>query len=216
MSKLPTSASVATAVEGAKLSAPSALRNLPVILDLILTHAPAQGRALEIASGTGQHITALAERFPNIDWFPTEISPERIASIDAYAAEAALPNLRPAQMLDAAQVGWSAQHAACNLVYLGNLLHLIPQSAAQTILTEAAQTLAPSGTAIFYGPFMRNGLLTSEGDARFDAQLREADSAIGYKDDQWVQDILTRSGLTVTVEPMPANNIAFIARRDQI
>jgi len=214
MSKLPTSASVATPVEGAKLSAPSALRNLPVILELMQSHAPAQGRALEIASGTGQHVTALAKTFPNIDWLPTEISSERIASIDAYATEASVPNLQPAQMLDAAQSGWAAQNSPFDLIYLGNLLHLIPLGAAQTILTETAQALAPSGTAIFYGPFMRCGVLTSEGDARFDAQLREADPDIGYKDDQWVNDVLTGCRLSVTVEAMPANNIAFIARRD--
>lgn len=216
MSKLPTSASVATPVEGAKLSAPSALRNLPVILELMQSHAPTQGRALEIASGTGQHIAALAQSFPKVDWHPTEISPDRIASIDAYAADACLTNLRPAQMLDAAQAGWSQAQAPYDLVYLGNLLHLIPQSAAQTVLKEAAAVLAPSGTGIFYGPFMRDGVLTSEGDARFDAQLREADPDIGYKDDRWMEDILTGCGLAVTVAPMPANNIAFIARRDQI
>ena len=152
MSKLPTSASVATPVEGAKLSAPSALRNLPVILKLLQAHAPVQGRALEIASGTGQHITALAQALPGIDWFPTEISPERIASIDAYATEAALPNLRAAQILDAAQSGWSARHMPFDLTYLGNLLHLIPQVAAQTILEETANALAPSGTGDFLRP----------------------------------------------------------------
>lgn len=214
MSKLPLSASVTTPVEGAKLSAPSALRNLPAILELLQTHAPERGRALEIASGTGQHVTALARAMPAIKWYPTEHADERIASIDGYAADAQLTNLHPAQHLDAANTGWAATHVPYDLVYLGNLLHLISVEAAQAVLTEAARALAPRGTAIFYGPFRRNGALTSDGDSAFDALLRAADPAIGYKDDAWVEQVLTGCGLTVTVIPMPANNLAFIAKQD--
>lgn len=214
MSKLPPNASVAAPIEGAKLSAPSALRNLPAILELMQSHAPATGRALEIASGTGQHVTALARAVPDIDWYPTELADERIASIDGYAADAQLTNLHPAQHLDAANIGWSATHVPYNLVYLGNLLHLISVEAAHAVLTEAARALAPRGTAIFYGPFRRNGALTSDGDSTFDAQLRAADPAIGYKDDAWVEQVLTGCGLRVTVVPMPANNLAFVAKQD--
>lgn len=215
MTNLPPSASVTTPVDGAKLSAPSALRNLPAILELLQTHAPERGRALEIASGTGQHVTALARALPAIEWYPTELAAERIASIDAYGAEAQLANLHPAAMLDASNAGWAAKLVAYDLVYLGNLLHLISGEAAHTVLTEAAHALAPGGTAIFYGPFRRNGTLTSDGDAKFDAQLRGADPAIGYKDDAWVEEVLTGCDLRVTVAPMPANNLAFVAQKDQ-
>jgi len=58
---------------------------------MVASVAPRRGRALEIASGTGQHITALARALPKLVWHPTEIAAERIASINAYAAEAALP-----------------------------------------------------------------------------------------------------------------------------
>ena len=105
MSALPPSASIATPSEGAKLFAPSAERNLPVITASLSEVAPPQGRALEIASGTGQHIVALATALPNIDWFPSEIAPERMASINAYAASAKLSNIHPAIALDATKQG---------------------------------------------------------------------------------------------------------------
>lgn len=213
MSRLPTSASVATAAEGDKLFAPSAERNLHVITTFLSEVAPPHGRALEIASGTGQHITALAAALPNLDWFPSEIAPDRIASINAYTATAQLPNLHPATTLDATQIGWAAQHIPFDLIHLGNLLHLISQPAAQTLLTEAALALSPSGTLTLYGPFMRKGLLTSEGDAKFHAELNAADPAIGYKDDAWVNEVLTSAGLSLSVIQMPANNLAFIAKR---
>lgn len=217
MSTLPPSASIANATENGKLMAPSALRNTPAIVDLLRSIAPPCGRALEIASGTGQHITALATALPGIEWHPTEIAADRITSINAYAAEAGLANLHPAQMLDAATAGWSAQHTPYDLIYLGNLLHLIPTANAHAVLTQAAMALAPSGTFVIYGPFMRSGILTSEGDAQFDAELRSANPLIGYKDDAWALDVLTQAGLHATsVKDMPANNLAFIARREPL
>ena len=210
---LPPSASIATPAEGDKLFAPSAERNVTVIIDLLTEVAPPQGRALEIASGTGQHITALAAALPNIDWHPSEVAPDRLASINAYAASVHLPNLHPTTLLDATKQGWSAHHAPFDLIHLGNLLHLISSPAARTPLTEAALALSPTGTLTLYGPFMRNGALTSQGDAQFHAELTAADPSIGYKDDTWVNEVLTSTGLTLTVREMPANNLAFIAKR---
>lgn len=213
MSGLPTSASVATALAGGKLHAPSADRNVGPIVEMLRNVAPAKGRALEIASGTGQHVLAMARALPDIDWHPTEVAPNRIASIDAYAAEAALPNLNPARSLDAATTGWAAAHTPYDLIYLGNLLHLIPTPSAETVLTEAAKALTRQGMLILYGPFRRAGALTSEGDIKFDAELRAADPAIGYKDDIWIKEVLTSAGLTLSLQDMPANNLAFIASR---
>lgn len=214
MSPLPPTASVVTAAEGAKLCNPAAQRNASAIVQMMREVAPAQGRALEIASGTGQHVQALATALPDIVWHPSDIAPERLASIDAYTSD--LPNVRAARLLDATLPGWATLEEAFDLIYLGNLLHLISQSAAQTVLTEAARTLAAGGTLVIYGPFMRDGTLTSEGDARFHAELQGANPAIGYKDDVWVKGVLTDSGLTLDkLRDMPANNLTFIARREQ-
>lgn len=213
MSGLPPSASIATPIDGAMLFAPSAERNLPIITALLTDVAPPHGRALEIASGTGQHVTALAAALPDVDWFPSEIAADRIASINAYAASTQLPNLHPTIALDATKQGWSADHAPFDLIHLGNLLHLISQPQTLTILTEAALALTPTGTLTLYGPFMRNGTLTSQGDAQFHAELSAANPAIGYKDDTWINEVLTSTGLTLSVREMPANNLAFIAKR---
>ena len=52
----PATASFATATgTGARLHAPSAERNAGPIGDLLTRLAPERGRALELASGTGQH-----------------------------------------------------------------------------------------------------------------------------------------------------------------
>ena len=211
---LPPTASVAHAGEGAKLHAPSAERNAGPIAQALREIAPATGRALELASGTGQHAVAFGRAMPGLHWQPTEIDADRRASIDAYVAEAALPNLSPSRMLDATAKGWGAENDGNDLILLVNLLHLITTPEAQTVVQEAAQALAPGGCLALYGPFLRGGQATSEGDARFDASLRAQDPGIGYKDLAEVSEWIGAAGLTPPQpREMPANNLLLTARR---
>jgi hypothetical protein len=213
-SRLPESANVLAPLQGAKLHAPSAARNADALCRLLKEHAPETGAALEIASGTGQHVVAFARATPGLVWRPTEIDPVRRASIDAYRAEANLTNLRPAAALDATVPGWSTAQDGKALIVLVNLLHLIPEEAARTVVTEALAALSPRGRFILYGPFLRDGRTTSAGDAQFHQQLAAANPAIGYKDDRQIQTWLGAAGAT-SVEriEMPANNLAFVAQR---
>ncbi|TMV09975.1 DUF938 domain-containing protein [Ruegeria sediminis] len=210
--RLPPSASVAEQGEGARLVAPAASRNLGPLCDLLAHVAPAGGRALELASGTGQHVAAFAERLPDFDWQPTEIDPGRRASIDAYAGN--LPNVAPAIALDATEPEWGARHGGQDLIVLINLLHLVSLAETETLITETARALAPGGRFVLYGPFMRGGELTSEGDARFHATLTAQDPEIGYKDDFDTIDLMQAAGLDmVEIVEMPANNLALIAEK---
>jgi SAM-dependent methyltransferase len=211
---LPPEASVAEGGEGAKLHAPSAARNAGPITEALCRIAPASGTALELASGTGQHVVAFARALPGLDWQPSEIDPLRRASIDAHAAEAGLANLHAAIELDATAPGWAARHGGRDLIVLVNLLHLITTPEARILIGEAAQALAPCGRLVLYGPFLRDGQPTSEGDARFHASLRAQDPELGYKDLGEVTGWCTEAGLTGPERhDMPANNLLLVARR---
>lgn len=211
---LPDSASVANAGDDGRMFAPSAARNMGPIRDLICAHAPATGRALEIASGTGEHVVELARALPGLHWQPSDIDDARRRSVDAHACACGLPNIAPAMALDATAPGWGVAHPGQDLIVLVNLLHLISTPEAQTLLAEAAMALAPGGRLVIYGPFLRDGETTSDGDAQFDAALRAQDPEIGYKDDWDVIDWLHAQFLDlVQVVEMPANNLAFVARK---
>ncbi|MGD9863387.1 MAG: DUF938 domain-containing protein [Pseudodonghicola sp.] len=211
---LPDTASIADKGEGDKLVAPSATRNCDAICDLLAQVAPQQGRALEIASGTGQHVVAFAARFPGLHWQPSDPEPSRRASIDAYAADSGCGNIAPALDLDATRPGWGAELRGQDLIVLCNLLHLIPMDWVEALIGEAAQALAPGGRILLYGPFMRAGELTSPGDEAFHASLTAQDPRIGYKDDFDVMDLLQDVGLEmVEVIEMPANNLALVAEK---
>ena len=212
--RLPPSASVANPLDNAKLSAPSALRNAEEICAVLKRFGPAKGRALEIASGTGEHVVRFAPALPGLIWQPSELDPDRRASIDAWVSEAELDNIRLSIPLNAAVPGWGAKHAGQDLVVLVNLLHLISIADAECLIGEVAQALAPGGRFVLYGPFLRDGVATSDGDARFHASLTATDPKIGYKDYQQVLDWMRAAGLTpVDVVDMPANNLCLIAAR---
>ncbi|MBK0327503.1 DUF938 domain-containing protein [Rhodobacteraceae bacterium F11138] len=210
----PETASIALPGDGAKLCAPSAQRNRDPLCALLAQVAPDRGRALELASGTGQHVVAFAAQLPGLHWCPSDPDPTRRASIDAYRADAALGNLAPAIELNAAQPGWGQHHGNQNLIVLCNLLHLISTPEAQLTIAEAADALVPGGRFVIYGPFMRAGELTSPGDAKFHASLTAHDPQIGYKDDFDVLDWAETSGLVpFRVVEMPANNLAIVLEK---
>lgn len=215
---LPDSPATARPDSDGRLFAPSSARNMAPLLALVREVAPAQGRALEIASGSGEHVVAFASALPGLAWQPSDIDPARRTSVDAHVAAAGRPNVAAAAALDATAPGWAATGPLIaagrfDLIVLINLLHLIPAPAARTLVSEAAQALAPGGVGLFYGPFLRDGRCTSDGDRAFHASLVAQDPAIGYKDAAEVTGWMERAGLTVTRREMPANNLALIARR---
>lgn len=212
--KLPKTASVAIPQGGQKLHAPAAQRNVEPILQAIKAIVPARGQALEIASGTGEHIIRYAAAHSGLHWQPTDIEPMRLSSIDAWAETAGLPNLAKAQPLNASRPGWAADWPPQDLIILSNLLHLISEAEAGTVLDEAAKALASGGVCIIYGPFMRGREFASEGDRRFHESLRAQAPEIGYKPAQWVHDSLAKAGLaSEPPQDMPANNLLLVARK---
>ncbi|VAV87576.1 SAM-dependent methyltransferases, partial [hydrothermal vent metagenome] len=214
--RLPKNVSVAHDLEGGRLNAPAAERNAPAITEMIRQHAAPTGKALEIASGTGQHVVAFAAALPGLAWQPTEIDAARRHSINAWAKQADLPNLHPAIALDATTPGWSRQHVGYDVMVLINLTHLISAPETQIIFNEVANTLAPGGRFFLYGPFLRDGVATSEGDKTFHASLRAKDPEIGYKDTGDIYDWLQIAGLDVVqMEEMPANNLMIISEAPQ-
>ena len=71
-------------------SAPAVSRNRHPLADVLGEWLPSDGLVLEIASGTGEHAVFFAERFPRLDWQPSDLHPDALNSIEAWRAEAAL------------------------------------------------------------------------------------------------------------------------------
>lgn len=211
---LPDTASIAQPGPDGRLLAPSAARNVEAIVATVGKYVPAKGRALEIASGTGQHIVRYGAEFPNVIWQPTDIDPDRIESIRKWVGETDCTNLLDPVILDATVAGWSSQHNGFDLIILVNLLHLISAAEARILIDEAAEALAPRGRFIAYGPFMRGESFASEGDQKFHASLVSQDPEIGYKSFEHIQNLQSDAGLIPDPKiEMPASNLILAAQK---
>ncbi len=209
--KLPASANVADKGDGAQMVAPAASRNAAALGDLIERFAPTKGSALEVASGTGQHVLHFAQRCPQLQWQPTDIDPDRLASISAYTGS--LQNVARPRYLDALTAGWHQQVSAQDLIVVINLLHLISWSETLTFMSEASCALRSGGGLMVYGPFKRDEKLTSDGDQRFHDALVGQNPEIGYKNDTDIMRLMRDNGLEILENiEMPANNLAFLAK----
>jgi SAM-dependent methyltransferase len=194
------------------ISAPAALRNREVIAEAIGAFLPRKGDVLELASGTGEHISLFAQRFDRLKWQPSELDPSRLDSIGAYVAAAALPNLADPVFLNVSETDWHIREA--DVILAINLLHVAPKSVSSAVLTGAAQVLRPGGMLILYGPFKLNGAFNAESNRDFDLYLRDSNPAWGLRNiadlDADAQDI----GLArVALMDMPANNYLAVYRK---
>jgi len=211
---IPLTASVVHEKSGGCLHSPAAERNLNQIIDLVCRYSPKSGNALEIASGTGQHIIELAAAVPGLVWQPSDIDETRLNSIASRSRAKQLPNLKSPIRLDATDKGWSALCPNQDFILLVNLLHLVSESEVKAVISGISQSLVQGGRCVIYGPFMRSGILTSSGDKAFNQSLIEADPDIGYKDDAWMFDLFQQRKLkTVKIVEMPANNLTFVIER---
>ena len=213
---IPSTASFVQEKSGGCLHSPAAERNSAQIIELVCSYAPKSGNALEIASGTGQHIVELAAAFPDLIWQPSDIDETRLSSIVSRSNAKKLPNLLPPIKLDVTDKGWPALCPNQDLILLVNLLHLVSEAEVKVTISGISQSLAEGGRCVIYGPFMRNGVLSSSGDKAFHQSLTEADPDIGYKGDTWVLNLFRQHKLEVTkILEMPANNLAFVAEKSR-
>ena len=210
----PETASLANYESDGRLNAPSAVRNAKHIIELVKKTVRKSGNALEIASGTGQHIVKLASALPLLNWQPSDVDEARIKSINCWSDDHNLTNLKPPCLLDATSKGWSAEYHSQDLILVVNLLHLISTKETKILVKEMSKAMASKGFSIIYGPFMRNGKLVSKSDIEFHHSLINTNPDLGYKNDVDMLNLFGNAGLIhLSTEKMPANNLAFILQK---
>ena len=211
---LPKTSSVVNDKNEGRLNAPSAVRNAEPIIQLVRKTVTKPGNALEIASGTGQHIVKLASALPFLNWQPSDVDKARLKSILCWSNDNNLNNLKPPCLLDATMEDWSEEHRDQDLILLINLLHLISIKETKVLVKEISKALARKGLSIIYGPFMRSGKLISKSDMEFHHSLINTDPNLGYKNDVDMLNLFSEVGLVhLNTERMPANNLAFVLQK---
>jgi hypothetical protein len=193
-------------------SAPAALRNREPIAEVLAEWLPASGLVLEIASGTGEHAVFFAERFPDLQWQPSDVHPDALSSIEAWRKAAGQANVRAPLVIDAASPKWRINRA--DAVLSINMVHISPWRSAIGLLDGAARLLAPGAPLILYGPWLKEDLPTVPSNLAFDADLRERNPEWGLRR---VEDFAAaaegRGFYLAETRAMPANNLMLLLRR---
>lgn len=193
--------------------APATSRNREPILAVLRRHLPPQGLVLEIASGTGEHVTYFAQASnPDLVFQPTDPDPTSRASIDAWTAALGVKNVQPAIELDATRGDWPVN--AADAVLAINMVHIAPWAAAEGLVLGAARILLAGGVLFLYGPYRRGGRHTAPSNETFDFDLRRRNSEWGVRDVEALTDCAMAYGFDKPIiEQMPANNLSLVFQR---
>jgi hypothetical protein len=195
-----------------KRHAPAAARNRQPILDVLREHLPASGLVLEVASGSGEHVMHFAAALPDLIFQPSDPDSSARASIDDWARESGLANVRPAVALDAQSAAWPVEQACA--VLCSNMIHIAPWQAATGLIAGAGRLLSADGLLYLYGPYRRDGRHTAASNDAFDRDLRQRNPAWGVRDLEDVAACAQDNGFSVPeIVEMPANNLSLIFRR---
>ncbi|MEM7219949.1 MAG: DUF938 domain-containing protein [Pseudomonadota bacterium] len=190
---------------------PAGERNKAPILALLRQRLRAGDRVLEIASGPGQHVEALAAALPETRFQPSEPDARMRASIAARAQARQLANVA-APLAIAAQDDWPKE--TFDAVVVINLVHIVSQAVTERLLESAAGALLPGGLLYLYGPYRVDGRHLSAGNVEFDRVLRERDPESGIRDVEWLIERAADAGFAAPERvAMPANNLSLLFPR---
>ncbi|KAM4026444.1 methyltransferase-like 26 isoform 3-T3 [Anomaloglossus baeobatrachus] len=159
------------------LVAAAADRNKEPILDVLRQYvnpaAPAV-RALEVASGTGQHAAHFSRALPNLRWIPSEMDQRCLRSISEYISRWSLTNVEQPRMLDASRSWetWGVEPNSLQLVVCINMIHISEPICTQGLFYGAGHVLQPGGILLTYGPYSVNGVLTPQSNIDFNQSLK--------------------------------------------
>ncbi len=225
-----------------KSFSPACERNRQPILEVLLRLLPSTGSALEIASGTGQHVAHFAQHLPGWQWQPSDYAADSFASITAWCDDIGLRNVAAPVVLDVLAPQWptpvapgatvapgapgaTAIHAFApvfdvalnppfNLIYCANMLHIAPWATCAGLMQCATRYLAPAGLLVTYGPYLEADVTTSLGNLAFDQSLRAQNAAWGIRQLDNVSAQASEAGLVLRERvAMPANNLLLVFGR---
>ena len=195
-------------------SAPAALRNREPIAEVLAEWLPETGTVLEVASGTGEHAVWFAERFPDLDWQPSDTHSGALKSTAAWRESAGLPNVREPVVIDASSEDWPV--ASADAVLNINMAHISPWAASLGLIAGAARILPVGGPLILYGPWLKDDIETVASNLAFDADLKARDPEWGLRRVEDFASAAAENGFVLTDwRRMPANNLMMLFQRSE-
>ena len=117
-------------------------------------------RAIEVASGTGEHAAYFTENISNLFWLPTELDATMMESINAYGVHTKYADnsqiMMPAVCLDMMTytddliLPEPFRNQIVDVVVCINMIHISPVEATTALFKFPASVLRPSGVVFTY------------------------------------------------------------------
>lgn len=191
---------------------PSCERNQEPILQVLKDFITQDDRRLlEVGSGTGQHAVYMAPHFPQVEWFPTDMS-DKLKGIKMWLHEAHIPNIQPPVRLEIGKDDFPK--LKFDVVYAANVFHIMHWKEGKSFIKLLGNRLREGSRAIFYGPFKYEGQFTSPSNEAFDRQLKEGDPLSGIRSFEDINNAMIKNGFELVDDrDMPANNQMLIYSR---
>ena len=190
---------------------PAADRNKEPILSVLQNVLPTRGLAVEVASGTGQHVIHFAKNLAELTWLPSDPDVEFRKSIETRIRDSTLGNVRTPLNLDVLDNPWPVSEA--DAVLCINMIHVAPWEATRALIHGAERILSAEGILFMYGPYRRSGAHTAPSNEAFDLRLKEQNPDWGIRDLEDIEKLGERVGLLLeTVVEMPANNLSLVLK----
>lgn len=181
---------------------------LHVLQQVIL---PSDRRLLEVGTGTGQHAVYLAPHFPQLEWFPTDLS-VNIPGMNLWFQEAKIPNIQKPVRLDVGKDDFPK--LKFDVVFTANTFHIMHWKECKSFMKLLGNRLREGSRFVVYGPFKYEGKFTSESNAEFDLSLKGRDPLMGIRTFEDVLANMTKNGFELLEDyEMPANNRMLVFQR---
>lgn len=175
------------------------------ILDALSRIFASRRQVLEIASGTGQHATWLAEHLPLLQWQPTEML-QNLPVLAPRCQHYADDNLLSPRSLDVSARPWPVDEIP-HALFSANSLHIMPWSCVEALFAELGERAGDDTLLAIYGPFNYGGQYTSPSNAQFDQWLAQHSSLSAIRDFEKVDSLANAAGFKLQEDlEMPANN----------
>jgi SAM-dependent methyltransferase len=181
------------------------------IREVLTRVLPKKGIALEIGSGTGEHVISFAKALPGLVWLPSDPDEASRASIRAWSVTEGLANVRAPVSVDVRDEIWGVEDdAPFDAMISLNMVHIAPWEAALGLLAGAGRLLKLDGVLLFYG-LMLGGTHTAASNAAFDADLKSRNRYWGVRDVDDLVGAAAPHGLEpLKLVAMPANNLSLV------
>ncbi|XP_034394466.1 methyltransferase-like 26 B [Cyclopterus lumpus] len=184
------------------LLSPQAERNWEslclMLEDVLKDQSHRQLFALELGSGTGQHVIRFAQKMPFVTWQPSDIKESSQDSIKEYIAATHSKNVLQPVHLDASEPWekWAGLPCnSCDVIIAINLLQYSSFKTAQGVFTGAGQILRQNGLLITYAVYAINGTITPSCNEHLDAALRQMNPEWGLPDIDVLRQLAYGNGM---------------------